>query len=101
MAKDALNISPSLSKDYLDPRREPCKWLGETFLDLLNQDTEEAKKALEWALPRIANWLEPGLIDQLFGDWIDQYLDLLSKHENNQNSSDERCLLKDPQEQPE
>ena len=74
------------STKYLDPRREPTKWLGAVLIDLLEQDTEESREALKWAFPRMAQWLEPGIVDQLFVPWIDQYMELLAEDENNQNS---------------
>ena len=78
-------LSTSITNKYLDPRREPCKWLGAVFLTLLETDTKEAKEALSWALPRMANYVEPGLIDQLFAEWIKEYLHLLAESGNNQN----------------
>ena len=55
------------------------------LLDLLEQDTEESKEALKWAFPRMAQWLEPGIVDQLFAPWIENYLELLDEQENNHN----------------
>ena len=72
-------VKPTPSTKYLDPRREPTKWLGAILIDLLEQDTEESKEALKWAFPRMAQWLEPGIIDQLFVPWIDQYMELWLK----------------------
>ena len=82
------NLKESLlpSTRYIDPRGEPCRWLGAILIDLLEQDTKESKEALKWAFPRMAQWLEPGIIDQLFVPWIDQYLELLAEHESNQNN---------------
>ena len=73
------------STKYIDPRGEPCKWLGAVLIDLLEQDTEESKEALKWAFPRMAQWLEPGIVDQLFAPWIESYLELLAEQENNRN----------------
>ena len=81
------NYAESLlpSTKYLDPEVEPCKWLGAVLIDLLEQDTEESREALKWAFPRMAQWLEPGIIDQLFAPWIENYLQLLDEQENNHN----------------
>ena len=81
------NYAESLlpSTKYLDPEVEPCKWLGAVLIDLLEQDTEESKEALKWAFPRMAQWLEPGIVDQLFAPWIESYLELLAEQENNRN----------------
>ena len=86
------------STKYLDPRREPTKWLGAVLIDLLEQDTEESKEALKWAFPRMAQWLEPGIIDQLFVPWIDQYMELLAEDENNHNNENLKSPSKDQKE---
>ena len=81
------NYAESLlpSTKYIYPQGEPCKWLGAVLIDLLEQDTEESKEALKWAFPRMAQWLEPGIVDQLFAPWIESYLELLAEQENNRN----------------
>ena len=81
-------LSPSTK--YIDPRGETARWLEGVLLDLLEQDTEEAKVALRWAFPRMAQWLEPGIIDQLFAPWIIQYMELLVEYENNQNTENQK-----------
>ena len=86
------------STKYLDPRREPTKWLGAVLIDLLEQDTEESKEALKWAFPRMAQWLEPGIIDQLFVPWIDQYMELLAEDGNNHNNENLKSPSKDQKE---
>ncbi len=91
-------VKSTPSTKYLDPRREPTKWLGAILIDLLEQDTEESKEALKWAFPRMAQWLEPGIIDQLFVPWIDQYMELLAEDENNQNSETQKSQPKDQKE---
>lgn len=91
-------VKPTPSTKYLDPRREPTKWLGAILIDLLEQNTEESKEALKWAFPRMAQWLEPGIIDQLFVPWIDQYMELLAEDENNQNSETQKSQPKDQKE---
>ena len=91
-------VKPTPSTKYLDPRREPTKWLGAILIDLLEQDTEESKEALKWAFPRMAQWLEPGIVDQLFAPWIDQYMELLAEDENNQNSETQKSQPKDQKE---
>ena len=88
-------VKTTPSTKYLDPRREPTKWLGAVLIDLLEQDTEESKEALKWAFPRMAQWLEPGIIDQLFVPWIDQYMELLAEDENNQNSETQKSPSRD------
>jgi hypothetical protein len=81
-------LSPSTK--YIDPRGEPTRWLEAVLLDLLEQDNEEAKVALRWAFPRMAQWLEPGIIDQLFAPWIIQYMELLAEYENNQSTENQQ-----------
>ena len=84
------------SSKYLDPKKEPCKWLGAVLIDLLEQDTEESREALKWAFPRMAQWLTPGLVDQLFAPWIEDYLELLDEHENNQSTESLKSQQADP-----
>jgi len=81
-------LSPSTK--YIDPRGEPTRWLEAVLFDLLEQDTEEAKVALRWAFPRMAQWLEPGIIDQLFAPWIIQYMELLAEYESNQSNENQQ-----------
>ena len=85
------NYAESLlpSTKYLDPEVEPCKWLGAVLIDLLEQDTEESKEALKWAFPRMAQWLEPGLVDQLFAPWIEEYLELLAEQESSHSKKNQ------------
>ena len=91
-------VKTTPSTKYLDPRREPTKWLGAVLIDLLEQDTEESKEALKWAFPRMAQWLEPGIIDQLFVPWIDQYMELLAEDEINHNNENQKSPSKDQKE---
>ena len=91
-------VKPTPSTKYLDPCKEPNKWLGAVLIDLLEQDTEESKEALKWAFPRMAQWLEPGIIDQLFVPWIDQYMELLAEDENNHCNENQKSQVEDHQE---
>ena len=91
-------VKTTPSTKYLDPRREPTKWLGAVLIDLLEQDTEESREALKWAFPRMAQWLEPGIIDQLFVPWIDQYMELLAEDGNSHNNENQKSPSKDQKE---
>ena len=94
------NYAESLlpSTKYLDPEVEPCKWLGAVLIDLLEQDTDESKEALKWAFPRMAQWLEPGIVDQLFAPWIIEYMELLAEDGNNHCSENQKPQAEDHQE---
>ena len=85
------NYAESLlpSTKYLDPEAEPCKWLGAVLIDLLEQNTEESREALKWAFPRMAQWLEPGIVDQLFAPWIEDYLELLAEQESSHSKKNQ------------
>jgi hypothetical protein len=63
---------------YVDPSKEPNKWLSAVLLDFLEQDTEPSKEALKVGIKVMADYLEPGLIDQIFGTWIEQYKERLA-----------------------
>ena len=55
------------------------------MLDLLRQNTYESKQYLTEAIKALAAWIEPGLVDDLFAPWIDQYMGLLDEYENNRS----------------
>ena len=76
------------SSKILDPRPEPNKWLAATLLNLLNRSAEEpeAMEALKWAIPQLCHSIEPGYVDQIFADWIDEYLELLANNQNKVNN---------------
>ena len=85
---------------YANPQADPAKWLVAVMLDLLKQDTSKSKADLASAIKTVVNYLEPGLIDQAFAPWIEQYMELLAQHENNQNNVQQEYLQVDPLEPP-
>lgn len=72
---------------YLDPRKEPNKWLKCILLDLLEQNTEGTRDVLKSAIVVLTTWIEPGLVDEAFRPWIDEYSSLLDEEEKNQNNA--------------
>ena len=68
------------------------------MLDLLKQDTNEARVALTSAINTVVNYLEPGLIDQAFAPWITHYNELLAQHESSHSND---SLMYSPVDQPE
>ena len=83
---------------YVDPVKNPNLWLELTILKMIEDRDPANDSALRHALHAIIHWIEPGLIDQLFGDWIQQYLDAHSALESNQNNFDPPCSLEAGQE---
>ena len=81
--------------EYASPQANPTVWLTAVLVDLLKQNTEESKVALVSAIQTLVNYLEPGLIDQAFAPWIDQYMELLAQHENNQSNVQQEYLQAD------
>lgn len=77
----------------LNPEREPNAWLEAIMLDLLENPDEEAQGALKDAIHCLCTWIEPGLVDDLFAPWIDDYMKLLSEHQNNRNIDPLQHLL--------
>lgn len=69
----------------LNPKREPNRWLGAVLQQLVEDDTPESKVMLAEAVKQLSLWIEPGLVDDLFAAWIDQYMDLLHEYENNRS----------------
>ena len=72
---------------YLDPREQPNKWLGATLKGFVNETfegNEEAKDTLLIAIQHICVGIEPGFIEEIFSEWIEQYCELIDK--SNQNN---------------
>jgi hypothetical protein len=61
----------------IDPRVKPNLWLSAVICDLIDQNTAESLAAAKDATSTISQWLEPGLIDDLFAPWIEEYLKLM------------------------
>jgi len=80
---------------YIDPRKEPNRWLTAVMLDLLTQNTHDSRSALADGIRTAVSFLEPGCIDQLFGTWIDAYVDLLAEEKMQKNKHPRPCSPKD------
>lgn len=80
---------------YLTPMENPNKWLVAVMLDLLEQDTEASKEALEYCIKTLVTSVDPGLIEQAFGSLIFHYEDLLNEQGNNQSNDSQECLPPD------
>ena len=65
---------------------KPNAWLSAVLCDLVDQGTEDSLAAVKEAVTVISPWLEPGLIDDLFQDWIEEYLKLLESDQSNKSS---------------
>jgi hypothetical protein len=66
----------------IDPRVKPNLWLSATICDLIDQGTEESLAAAKEATSAISQWLEPGLIDDLFRQWIEDYMNLMESRQS-------------------
>lgn len=72
---------------YLDPKEQPNKWLSATLKGFINETyagNEKTKDALLIAVQHICVGVEPGFIEDIFSEWIDQYCELIDK--SNQNN---------------
>ena len=83
---------------YVDPVKNPNLWLEMTILKMIGEREPENNEALTAAIKAIVHWLEPGLIDQLFGDWIQVYLNQLDELESSQSIADPPCSLEPSEE---
>lgn len=83
---------------YVDPVKNPNQWLELTILKMIEEKNPENSEALKNAIHAIVHWLEPGLIDQLFGDWIHAYLEAQRELESSQNIADPPCSLEPAEE---
>lgn len=70
----------------IDPRVKPNLWLSATICDLIDQGTEESLAAAKEAASAISQWIEPGLIDDLFHRWIEEYLNLLESDQSTESN---------------
>ena len=77
-------ITPS---KYIDPRKEPNKWLMAILNRCVDDDDQESKEALKEAHRVLISWLEPSIVDSLFDHWITPYCSLLDEHENTPDTS--------------
>ena len=80
---------------YASPQVNPNRWLAAVMLDFLEQNTEESKVSLTLAIETVVSYLEPGLVTQAFGPWIDQYMELLAQSESNHSNDCPPCLPAD------
>lgn len=83
---------------YANPNEDPTSWLITVMLDLLKQDTNQSRDALTSAIKTVVSYLEPGLIDQAFAPWIDQYMELLNRQESSHSND---SLMYSPVDQQE
>jgi hypothetical protein len=83
---------------YIDPDREPNRWIETVLLDQLEQNSADSRKLLADGVRMITHWLEPGLVSQLFAHWIERYRQLVAEHEKQQNSSPLPCSQEGHQE---
>ena len=83
--------------DYLDPRVRPNKWLEVMLNRLLEAAVTEkdplalgeAISELSFAHSRLAMWVEPGMIEDVFNGWIEPYVHELEKQKNSKADGSE------------
>ena len=83
---------------YIDPRKEPNKWLIAVLSRAVDDGDQDAKEALKEAHRLLISWLEPSIVDSLFDHWITPYCSRLDEHESNRNNENPPCS---PEDQPE
>ena len=86
------------SVKMLKPEANLNRWLSAVLCDLIDQNTADSRKMSQEAIKTIVDYVEPGLIEQAFGPWVDQYNQLLSEHENTQSNYYQMCLPLDQKE---
>lgn len=60
--------------EFLDPRKEPNRWLAAMFDHLLTVGDQDSLESLRSGYYQLCNFIEPGLIDSVFEPWIAAYL---------------------------
>ena len=83
---------------YIDPRKEPNKWLIAVLSRAVDDGDQDAKEVLKEAHRLLISWLEPSIVDSLFDHWITPYCSLLDEHKNNRSNENPPCS---PEDQPE
>ena len=84
--------------EILRPETNLNRWLSAVLCDLIDQNTVASKEMSQEAIKILVNYVEPGLIEQAFGPWLDQYNRLLAKHESTQSNYYQMCLPLDQKE---
>jgi len=87
-----------MTSKYIDPRKQPNKWLIAVLSRAVDDGGQDAKEVLKEAHRLLISWLEPSIVDSLFDHWITPYCSLLDEHESNRNNENPPCL---PEDQPE
>ena len=75
---------------YLDPRKEPHRWLRgmlEHMVDLAYEGDKEAAQICKSEFQSLILMIETGFIQNRYEPWIDEYVDTLEKYQNNPNMS--------------
>lgn len=78
---------------YIDPIVAPNKWLKATLSAMVGQP--EFEDDLREAVVAMADWIEPGVIDDIFVNWIESYQKAVDQLENNHSNVDPPCSLED------
>jgi hypothetical protein len=76
---------------YLDPRKEPHRWLRgmlEHMVNLAYEGDKEAAQICKSEFQSLILMVETGFIQNRYEPWIDDYVDVLEKYKNNPNMSD-------------
>lgn len=71
---------------YVDPRKEPNKWIACIVEDFIDQNTDGSRKAAAMIIRSLAHAVEPNAIYEIFPELIAKYVDLLDEEESNQNT---------------
>ena len=89
---------------YLDPRKDPHRWLRamlEHLVDLTLDGDKEAAQVCKSSFQSLILRVEKGFIEDQYSQWIWEYTDLLEKYQNNQNMDHLLLKHKDSQESSE
>ena len=83
---------------YVDPVKNPNLWLEKTLQKMIEDGKPEDVPILKDAIRVIVHWIEPGLVDQLFGEWIQSYLNAVNELESSHSNVDPPCSLEASEE---
>jgi len=86
--------------EYLDPKKEPNKWLEAMLMRLLNnvitKNDKESLELIKYAHKQLALWIEPGVLQSAFSHWVDEYSASIQQYQNSESMQGPLgCLVED------
>lgn len=62
------------------------RWLRAVLLDMLERYSDGTTEALQSAITVLTGLVEPGMLEEQFGDWVIAYHDLLEEYQKTEGN---------------